>query len=206
MTWRPLVRRRPDRRSRDLRAGGRAQGRYAERSRIIRRPSSIACCAIGWSAWPAPASRRWRSPRRSRAKARRRPRSTRRWRSARADAIASSSSTPICGGRAWRRCWGCTPTRACRRRRRTRLDRRLLVALRRRRALRAAGGHAARRFVGDAVRPAHGRPPGRAQAALRLRRSSTCRRSCRWPTCRPWRAISTARCWSCAPTRRRRSW
>ena len=101
------------RRGGDLRAGGRAARGDAEPARIIRRPSSTACCAIGWSAWPRRASRRWRSPRRSRARARRRRRSTRRSRSARADATASSSSTPICGARAWPRCWGCAPTRAC---------------------------------------------------------------------------------------------
>ena len=58
----------------------------------------------------------------------------------------------------------------------------------------------------DAVRPAPRRPDGDAQAALRLRASSTRRRCCRWPTCRRCAAISTARSWWCARTTRRRSW
>ena len=182
--YRPSARRRANRRRRDLRAGDRAAHRHAEPAELIRPPSSTASCAIGWSGWPRRASTRSPSPRRSRATARPPPRSTPRWRSARADATASSSSTPICAARASPRCWGCAPTRGC-----------ATWSPAGRRSTTACGASATtsctccRRATCPTI--CRTRYTTRAWATFWRRSSSastscssTRRRCCRWPTCR----------------------
>ena len=153
-------------------------------SRRRRPPSSTACCAIGWSAWPGGVGARLHLGAVGRRQDHRPP-STPRSRSAAADATAWSWSTPICAARG-RRMLGLRPRAACA----TwwpgeRRDRRLPVALRQRRAVRAARRQRARRSW-----PRRSTTRGLAtllptfKAALRLRDCRLRRRCCRSPMCR----------------------